>query len=78
MSLASLIREQMVPVVKCKTCLILNRLPEEDRADFEAARGQVAGSVLARALTARLTELGIDETMGETSVRQHIRERHGL
>ena len=78
MSLASLIREQMVPVVKCKTCIALRRLPEEDRVEFEAARGQVPGSILCRALTARLAELGIDETAGESSVRLHIRERHGL
>ena len=78
MSLASLIREQMVPVVKCKTCMLLDRLPEQDRDEFEAARSQVAGSVLARALTARLAELGIEEAVGETSVRLHIRERHGL
>lgn len=78
MSLASLIREQMVPVVKCRTCIVLTKVTAEDRTEFEAARGAVPASILAKALSARLHELDIDETVGESSVRTHIRERHGL
>lgn len=80
MSLASLIREQMVPVVKCKTCVLLERLPQQDRDEFEAARSnpKITGAILARAVTGRLAELGIDEALGDSSVRTHLRERHGL
>ncbi|MDA8438596.1 MAG: hypothetical protein M0Z51_07025 [Propionibacterium sp.] len=79
MSLASLIREQMAPVVRCKTCTTLDRLTEDDRVEFvSAVKAKVPGSILARAVTARLAELSIDEALSETAVRAHIRDGHGL
>ena len=78
MSLAALIREQSAPArPACKTCLMLDRLTDEDRADFTAAvQAEVAGSVLARAITARLKELDIDDSLGAGSVRTHIDQSH--
>lgn len=77
MSLASLIREQMVTPVRCKTCILLEQMPQQDRDEFKAAGTQVPASILARALTARLHELGIDDAPAQGSVRVHIRDGHG-
>lgn len=75
MSLAELIRVQSTPArPRCKTCATLDRLTEQDRADFDAAvQVGVAGSVLARAITARLAEIGSADTLSESSVRLHLR-----
>lgn len=78
MSLAALIKAETTNSTghECKTCIILARLTDQDRADFQAAAGNVPGAVLARALTARLAELGLDLSIGESSVRKHVADRH--
>lgn len=74
MSLAALIRAESIPSKsKCKTCAVLARMTDEDRAEFEqAVKAGVAGSVLARAVTARLRELGEQSSVGEGSIRYHV------
>lgn len=81
MSLAANIRdaEPTPSLDRCKTCFVLKALTSEDRQDFQAAvLARKSGSVLTRAIRARLSELGIEETVGETSVRSHINERHAV
>jgi len=77
MSLAAHITAQIQPRVKCRTCTILAQMSDEDRADFDAAVGTHPASVIARAITAQLLELGRTDTISESSVRKHIREGHG-
>lgn len=80
MSLAALIKAETTANTghECKTCRVLERLTPQDRADFrQAVDVGVPGAVLARALTARLAELGADVTIGEQSVRRHIERGHG-
>ena len=76
MRLASHITAQMHPLQRCKTCVTLGALTAEDRADFTAAVGKYPGSIIARALNARLPELGREDTVSEESVRRHIRDGH--
>lgn len=76
MSLAAHITAQLRPLVRCRTCTVLAQMSDEDRADFAAAVGTYPGSVIARALTTRLTELGREDTVEEGSVRKHIRDGH--
>ena len=77
MSLAAHITAQIHPLVKCRTCTILTQMSDEDRADFESAVGAHPASVIARAIAAELLELGRTDTLGEGSVRTHIRDGHG-
>jgi len=77
MRLASHITAQIRPAQKCKTCATLDALTDEDRADFTDALGKYPGSIIARALNARLIELGREDTVSEESVRRHIRDGHG-
>jgi len=77
MSLAAHITAQIQPRVKCRTCVILAQLSDEDRADFAAAAGTHPSSVIARAISAQLLELGRTDTISEGSVRKHIRDGHG-
>jgi len=74
MSLAALIKAESTPArPKCKTCLILELLTEEDRDDFQrAAEMGVQGAILSRAITKRAAELGLDEKLGQASVRFHL------
>lgn len=73
MSLAALIRAESTSKTKCKTCDLLRLMTDDDRAEFEqAAKEGVAGSVLARAVTARLRELGEQSSVGEGSIRYHV------
>lgn len=79
MSLAALIKAETTTNTghSCKTCDILERLTDQDRADFTAAvTAQIPGAVLARALTSRLAELDIDLAVGESSVRTHVARQH--
>jgi len=77
MRLASHITALICPTQRCKTCANLDALTDEDRADFTAAIGKYPGSIIARALNARLPELGREDTVSEESVRRHIRDGHG-
>jgi hypothetical protein len=61
---------------RCKTCILLERVTDQDRREFRESVGIVHGSVLAKALNALLAELGIDDKVGESSVRAHIRMQH--
>lgn len=61
---------------KCKTCAVLEHVTDEDRSDFREAASIVNGAALARALTSRLVELGVPDSVGAGSVRTHIREKH--
>ena len=79
MSLAQTIAAEQVARerVKCKTCLTLAALTDEDRADFLAA-SQASGAILAAALAKRYTEVtGEPYKIEAGSVRAHIREGHG-
>ena len=76
MSLAAHITAQIHPQVKCRTCVILAQMSDEDRADFDAVVGTHPASVIARAITAELAEQGKADTVSESSVRKHIREGH--
>lgn len=79
MSLAQTIAAEQVARerVKCKTCITLAALTDDDRADFAAAKS-VPGSVLAAALATRYTEVtGEPFKLDPGSVRTHIREGHG-
>jgi len=76
MSLAAHITAQIHPQVKCRTCVILAQMSDEDRADFDSAAGTHPASVIARAITAELVEQGRTDAVSESSVRKHIREGH--
>lgn len=79
MSLAALIKAETTTSTghECKTCMVLARLTDQDRADFtEAVTARTQGTVLARALNGRLEEIGSDLTIGPESVRAHIARRH--
>jgi hypothetical protein len=78
MALADKIQAQMSPHgQQCRTCLILTELDDVDRTDFaQAVRASIPGSVLARAITERLKEIGSQLTIGAASVRTHIRDHH--
>ena len=77
MRLAAHITAQIQPRVKCRTCVILAQMSDEDRADFDAGVVAHPASVLARAITTKLLELGRTDTISEGSVRKHIRDGHG-
>jgi hypothetical protein len=81
-SLAALIKAEQTGAENCKTCDMLARLTDQDRAEFVSfAAAGVAGAVLARAITARMVEMYPDESprpsVGEASVRKHIDRGHG-
>ena len=76
MSLAAHITAQIHPRVKCRTCVILAQMSDEDRADFATAVVAHPASVIARAITAELVEQGKTDAVSESSVRKHIREGH--
>lgn len=76
MSLADLIQQQMVPVVKCKTCKTLAKLDEQDRLEFVEWSTEIPAAVMAKALGARLREVGILDVPAEKSVRGHIVAGH--
>jgi len=75
-SLADLIQVEQTKRerVKCKTCLLVAQLSESDRETFRGA--QIPASVLAGALNALAEQLGLYISVGEASVRVHIRDGH--
>jgi hypothetical protein len=77
MSLATLVREQTrTSANPCKTCVILAQMTDEDREDFARLAPVAPGEAMARAMSARLGQLGIEESIGAKSIRRHVQEAH--
>jgi hypothetical protein len=62
---------------RCKVCDIIQKLPEEERLDvFKAFEDGVSREQIKYGLNARLKELGINDSVGVTTLRIHLLESH--